>query len=127
MRTIELELHAALEEMRERAAEVGRLRAELAASQARTDSVMETLFKVCEFVEIDYEAARSAPGKPSDVIVGAITKKVAASQEEMRERCAVAAWMAGMAYHNRVLGMPTDAREVGSSAASDIRALEVKP
>ena len=41
----------------------------------------------------------------------------------LREACAVAAWSAGMDYHSKMLGMPTDAREVGSAAAKAIRAL----
>jgi len=40
-----------------------------------------------------------------------------------REACAVAAWLAGMDYHNTTLGLPVaDAREVGSKCAKDIRA-----
>lgn len=103
------------------------LRAELSALQARTDSVLETVFKVCEFLGIDYEAARSAPGKPSDVIISAITKKIAASQEEMRERCAAAcdAQASGIASSPKV---QTDCSESAvRESACRIRALEVKP
>lgn len=38
-----------------------------------------------------------------------------------REACAVTAWFAGMDYHERALGLPCDAREVGSSCANAIR------
>lgn len=38
-----------------------------------------------------------------------------------REACAVAAWMAGMDVHTKALGMPCDAREVGSAGARAIR------
>ena len=40
------------------------------------------------------------------------------------EEAAVAAWSAGMDAHNKALGLPTDAREVGSQAAQRIRALD---
>lgn len=46
----------------------------------------------------------------------------AAAQE--RERCAVAAWSAGMDAHNKVNGRPTDARNVGATCAAAIRALK---
>ena len=39
-----------------------------------------------------------------------------------REACAVAAWAAGMGFHNREYGTKCDAREVGSAAAEAIRA-----
>ena len=39
-----------------------------------------------------------------------------------REACAVTAWSAGMDCHNKALGLPCDARNVGSLAASAIRA-----
>ena len=48
-----------------------------------------------------------------------VRRIVAANQE----RCAVAAWNAGMDCHTKALGMPCDAREVGSSAAEAIRTL----
>jgi hypothetical protein len=38
------------------------------------------------------------------------------------ERAAVIAWMAGMDAHTKTLGMPCDAREVGSACAAAIRA-----
>lgn len=47
------------------------------------------------------------------------TWKVAVSVE--REACAVAAWMAGMDAHSKSLGMPCDARGVGSAGANAIR------
>ena len=46
---------------------------ELAATYAaRIDALMLTFAKVCEHLGIDPEAARSAPGKPSDVLIAAI-------------------------------------------------------
>jgi hypothetical protein len=45
-------------------------------------------------------------------------ERVAAAE---RERCAVVAWSAGMDRHTQVLGMPTDARDVGSACAAAIR------
>lgn len=48
------------------------------------------------------------------------------ARREEREACAIAAWSAGMEYHNRVLGMPADAREVGSAGAAAIRARNEK-
>ena len=41
--------------------------------------------------------------------------------QECREACAIAAWSAGMDEHNRLMGMPSDAREVGSQCAKSIR------
>jgi len=40
------------------------------------------------------------------------------------EECAVTAWITVMDYHTKMLGMPCDAREVGSSASREIRALK---
>ena len=45
-----------------------------------------------------------------------------ASARVEREACAVTAWTTGMQIHDRHRGMPCDAREVGSLAASAIRA-----
>lgn len=116
--------------------EIERLRAELAASHARTDSVMETLFKVCEFLGIDYEASRSAPGKPSDVIIAAITNKVAASQvlERVLDQPVVAWKVGGIAkpkYYD-VSDLMNAQREVWRTGGELTklyagRALEVKP
>ena len=39
-----------------------------------------------------------------------------------REACAITAWSAGMDAHNAARGLPCDARDVGSKAASAIRA-----
>jgi hypothetical protein len=39
-----------------------------------------------------------------------------------REACAVAAWSAGMDFHNNAAGLPCDARETGSHCAAAIRA-----
>lgn len=39
-----------------------------------------------------------------------------------REACAVQAWMTGMDYHTKKLGLPVDARECGSACAERIRA-----
>ena len=43
----------------------------------------------------------------------------------VQERCAFAAWAAGMDYHNKTLGMPADARDVGSAAADAIRNISI--
>lgn len=39
-----------------------------------------------------------------------------------REACAITAWSAGMDAHNAARGLPCDARDIGSKAASAIRA-----
>ena len=39
-----------------------------------------------------------------------------------RESCAITAWSAGMDAHNAARGLPCDARDIGSKAASAIRA-----
>lgn len=49
-----------------------------------------------------------------------VVRRIVATHQE---RCAVAAWSAGMDYHTKVLGIPCDAREVGSAAAKAIRSL----
>lgn len=38
-----------------------------------------------------------------------------------REACAVTAWMTGINEHNKSIGMPCDAREIGSACARNIR------
>ena len=43
-----------------------------------------------------------------------------------REACAVAAWSEGMDAHNAAIGIPCDAREVGSRCAAAIRARGMK-
>ena len=50
-----------------------------------------------------------------------------AGQRAMQERAAVAAWSSGMDQHQKAIGIPLHAREVGSVCARVIRALEVKP
>lgn len=42
-------------------------------------------------------------------------------EEQIRESCAVKAWMVGMDEHNRHRGLPCDARETGSRVATAIR------
>ena len=42
-------------------------------------------------------------------------------KETEREACAATAWAIGMDEHNKALGLPVDAREVGSLAARAIR------
>jgi hypothetical protein len=44
--------------------------------------------------------------------------------DAMRERCAVAAWSAGMDAHNAARGLPIDARHVGGECAKAIRAID---
>lgn len=39
-----------------------------------------------------------------------------------REQCAITAWGVGMGAHDAARGLPCDARDVGSKAASAIRA-----
>ena len=51
---------------------------------AHIDSLMETLVKVADYLGIDTEAAKSAPGKPSDVFIAAIQSLHA--YDEDRER-----------------------------------------
>lgn len=52
---------------------------ELAANYAaRIDALMETFAKVCGHLGVDTEAARAAPGKPSDVLIAAIDSARAA-------------------------------------------------
>lgn len=42
-------------------------------------------------------------------------------EENIRESCAVKAWMVGMNEYTKHRGLPCDAREVGSIAARTIR------
>jgi len=44
-------------------------------------------------------------------------------RDEAYERAAVTAWHIGMDEHKRTLGLPADAREIGSRCAAAIRAL----
>lgn len=46
---------------------------------------IETLFKIGEHLGIDYQAARTAPGKPSDVYIAAI-------KADRQRRCEPVAW-----------------------------------
>ena len=57
--------------------------------RAERDALLETFAKVCTRLDIDTEAARKQPGKPSDVLIGAIDAeqealKVALECERMR-------------------------------------------
>lgn len=63
----------------------------------------------------DEEIARG--GSADSVILRTIGRAV--------EACAIAAWVAGMDAHNKALGLPCDAREVGAAAASAIRMLSL--
>jgi len=61
----------------------------LSAVEAERDALLETFAKVCARLDIDPEAARKQPGKPSDVLIGAIDAeqdalKVALECERMR-------------------------------------------
>lgn len=60
-----------------------RSRIQPAASEAEgvtMDGMLETFGKLCDYLGIDTEAARKAPGKPSDVFIAAIEAKVAAGE-----------------------------------------------
>jgi hypothetical protein len=53
------------------------------AKQAREiDQLMETFAKVADFLNIDTEAARKAPGKPSDVFIAAMKAQPGAVPDE---------------------------------------------
>ena len=54
--------------------------------------------------------------------IQALERFAALVADAEREACAVTAWSAGMDCHNKALGLPCDARNVGSLAASAIRA-----
>ncbi len=65
------------------------LHANAARDRAERDALLETFAKVCTRLDIDTEAARKQPGKPSDVLIGAIDAeqealKVALECERMR-------------------------------------------
>ena len=65
------------------------LHANAARDRAERDALLETFAKVCARLDIDTEAARKQPGKPSDVLIGAIDAeqdalKVALECERMR-------------------------------------------
>ena len=49
-----------------------RMHKEIKAYKAEIDALQETLFKIGEFLAIDYRVARKAEGKPSDVYISAI-------------------------------------------------------
>ena len=49
-----------------------RMHKEIKAYKAEIDALQETLFKIGEFLAIDYKKARKAEGKPSDVYISAI-------------------------------------------------------
>lgn len=78
--------------------------------------------------DIAYQEGRSGRpnGTQAQEVLSAIWAVVEQARREEREACAIAAWSAGMEYHNRVRGMPTDAREVGSAGAAAIRARNKK-
>ena len=58
----------------------------------------------------------------SDLLLGELERFVALVAAAEREACAVTAWSVGMDCHNKALGLPCDARNVGSLAAQAIRA-----
>lgn len=43
-----------------------------AYARVAIEPYIETLFKIGEYLDIDYHAARTAPGKPSDIYIAAI-------------------------------------------------------
>ena len=45
----------------------------------------------------------------------------ASNRKQVAEEFAIAAWTVGMNEHNKALGMPCDAREVGSAVARELR------
>jgi hypothetical protein len=51
---------------------------------AHIDSLMETFVNVANYLGIDTEAAKSAPGKPSDVFIAAIQSLHAYDEEKER-------------------------------------------
>ena len=56
-----------------------------------------------------------------------LREQLAEARRKALELAAVTAWSAGMDAHNKELGLPADAREVGSSCARAIRALIDQP
>lgn len=56
------------------------------------------------------------------VFIGSYERFAASVAADEREACAITAWSAGMDAHNAARGLPCDARDVGSKAASAIRA-----
>jgi hypothetical protein len=54
----------------------------------------------------------------------AIQKFASRIESLVREKYAVLAWQTGMYEHSKALGMPCDAREVGSAVAAAIRKSE---
>lgn len=51
---------------------------------ARIGSLMETFIKVADYLGIDTEVAKSAPGNPSDVFIAAIKARSAFDEEKER-------------------------------------------
>lgn len=63
--------------------------AELRRLAAENDALFETFAKVCARLGVDTEAARKLPGKPSDVLIGAIDAAIDAARatgEQQRAR-----------------------------------------
>jgi hypothetical protein len=50
-----------------------------------------------------------------------VERLLEAHRKQIAEEFAVAAWTVGMNEHNKALGMPCDAREVGSAVARELR------
>lgn len=62
-----------------------------------------------------------------DAEITALQARLEAAERDakaMQERCAVAAWHAGMEAHNTARGLPIDARHVGAECAKAIRAID---
>lgn len=54
------------------------------------DGCLETLYRLGEYLGVDYEAARKAPGKPSDAYIETIEKMLSHTRDVALEQAAVA-------------------------------------
>lgn len=76
-----------------------------------------------EIIRIGVESGLLEPGYPvGERVAGELERFAAMVAAAERERCAITAWGMGMDAHNAARGLPCDAREIGSKAASAIRA-----
>jgi len=63
-----------------------------ASKSSKEDALYETFAKIVAYLGIDTEAARSAPGKPSDVFIAAIKKREAPQRNSLTDERAKELW-----------------------------------
>ena len=74
-----------------------------------------------QIMRMSREAGFNWPDIQTTTIEQRLERFVALVAAAEREACAITAWSAGMDAHNAARGLPCDARDVGSKAASAIR------